>query len=216
MQGSSPGSMPHQPGVRASLHYGIYNPRPGHHTRCHCRRGVVVVIYVGQLGYATCLTASDGFGGSGNARSSFAAASPYPALSSPEMASSFHISRPAQTCRLPCRFGRPCALPDIEPVGRRTRRRRAGVFPIHALASSPQFLASAYCNAACDTLSSQSWHLSLAMRLRPHLHCAGTLPALRWHCCSRRAGVPASIWLHRPSCAGLFPLVMLLATHCHC
>ena len=122
MQGSSPGSMPHQPGVRASLHYGIYNPRPGHHTRCHCRRGVVVVIYVGQLGYANCLAVSDGFGGSGNAWSSCAAASPYPAPSSPKMASSFHISRPAQTCRLPCRFGRPCALPDIEPVSRCTRR----------------------------------------------------------------------------------------------
>jgi hypothetical protein len=29
MQGSSPNTTPHQPGVRASLHYGIYNPSLG-------------------------------------------------------------------------------------------------------------------------------------------------------------------------------------------
>ncbi len=93
-------------------------------------------------------------------------------------------------------------------------------------------LASAHCDAARDTLSSPGWHLSwncsgvlacialalasvvlallplLCRRPRQHflgsfaLHMLAPLPLLRWHYC--------------PSLSGFFPLVMLLATHCHC
>ena len=64
-----------------------------------------------------------------------------------------------------CRVGRPCALPDIELVifvfTQAYRPRRAGIFALHMLASSPQ----------------TRWFLSFAMPLVACCrHRAGTFP----------------------------------------
>ena len=65
----------------------------------------------------------------------------------------------------------------------------------------------------------------MALHLRPCLHCAGTLPALRWRRCSRRAGDPASIalasspftrWRHCLCRAGFIALVALARSHWRC
>ncbi len=182
-----------------------------------------------------------GLVGSDNARSSCAATSPYPALSSLSMASllSSMLAGADMPIALPlwtALFVR--GLPVIElvvtlivlaylPLLRsRHRQHCAGIFTLHVLASLPQprWLLP-HCNTACDTLSLQSWRLCQ--------RCAGVfarialapLPALCWCCCPCCAGVTASIvltslpstcWCHCLCRAGVIALVVLASAHWQC
>ena len=133
-----------------------------------------------------------------------------------------------------CCFGRPWALPDIEPVNALVALAyspllRWCLHPPLAGVITPVALVSAYCDAACDTLSSQSWHLSwpcagvlVCLALAPCQRCAGIVALV---CCSRRAGVPASIvlasspftrWRRCLRCAGFITLVALASSHWRC
>ena len=141
---------------------------------------------------------------------------------------------PTQAAAAACRFRCPWVLLDIKPVNALVALAyspllRWCLHPPCAGVITPVVLVSAYCDAACDTLSSQSWHLSwpcagvlVCLALAPCQRYAGVVALI---CCSRRAGVPASIALasspftRSRRClrrASFITLVALASSHWRC
>jgi hypothetical protein len=179
-----------------------------HRARRHCHRGVVIVIYVGQRGHATCLAASDGPVCSGTALLSCMAASTYPVPSSLYMllsssSTSAGTDIPIALPRRPALFV--LALPGIELVVALvvlaySPSLRAGVFALHALASSPQSRwLLPHCNAAQDKTLLHSWRLSW--------HCTGVLACIALTPCRHCASDIAPSHRHpRQHCVGVVAL----------